>query len=59
MIGVILVFCFFYGFFWSFIVLVVMFGFFVGVIFFMMLSIVVDYVGIENFRIVFGIFILG
>lgn len=59
MIGVILVFCFFYGFFWSFIVLVVMFGFFVGVIFFMMLSIVVDFVGIENFRIVFGIFILG
>lgn len=59
MIGVILVFCFFYGFFWSFIVLVVMFGFFVGVIFFMMLSIVVDFVGIENFRIVFGIIILG
>lgn len=51
--------CSFYGSFLSFIALAVMFGLFAGAIFSMTPSIVVDFVGIENFRTAFGIIILG
>eukprot|EP00105_Crassostrea_gigas_P046320 XP_019930468.1 PREDICTED: monocarboxylate transporter 5 isoform X1 [Crassostrea gigas] len=57
--GATLALCPFYGSFWSFIVLAVMFGLFAGAIFSMTPSIVVDFVGIENFRTAFGILILG
>ena len=57
--GATLALCSFYGSFWSFIVLAVMFGLFAGAIFSMTPSIVVDFVGIENFRTAFGIIILG
>uniref|UniRef100_K1PGQ0 Monocarboxylate transporter 12 n=1 Tax=Magallana gigas TaxID=29159 RepID=K1PGQ0_MAGGI len=57
--GATLALCSFYGSFWSFIALAVMFGLFAGAIFSMTPSIVVDFVGIENFRTAFGILILG
>lgn len=57
--GTTLALCSFYGSFWSFIVLAVMFGLFAGAIFSMTPSMVVDFVGIENFRTAFGILILG
>ncbi|XP_056006571.1 monocarboxylate transporter 9-like isoform X3 [Ostrea edulis] len=57
--GVILALCSFYGPFWSFIVLAIVYGLFSGAIFSMTPALIADFVGMENFRTSFGILILG
>lgn len=57
--GTTLALCLLYGSYWSFIVLAVVFGFFCGAIFSMTPSIIVDFVGKENFRTAIGILIMG
>lgn len=57
--GTTLALCSFYGPFWSFVVLAVVFGLFSSAIFSMTPSVIVDFVGKENFRTAIAILILG
>jgi predicted MFS family arabinose efflux permease len=56
--GGILALCSFYGPFWSFIVLAVVYGLFSGFLFALTPDLVADFVGMENFRTAYGILIL-
>lgn len=57
--GTTLALCSFYGPFWSFVVLAVVFGLFSSAIFSMTPSVIVNFVGKENFRTAIAILILG
>lgn len=57
--GATLALCSFYGPFWSFVVLAVVFGLFSSAIFSMTPSVIVDFVGKENLRTAIAILILG